>query len=188
MTIDVSSLKVGDKVRLRSGLIRTVIAVDKDDEFLPIKLDSEGTSVWYFAEGKNYGDRDSELDIIDTEPELDDEPAVRIFHEGTEFTPVDAWPKPITDRKPTEDDADEDGDIQRYSMGGWYCDKWDSDAPEGWQHTPMWKPKPKPAHSREEVLDILRDRRSSLYFPTVDTAVLGTVLLDSIITHLEGQA
>ena len=196
MTIDLSNLKVGDKVRLRNGAIRTVIAVDKSDQYLPIKLDCRNTYPWYFADGKYNEYSESDLDIIDTEPDLDDEVyklptphfvitpgkgVVRIKYAGKEFTPADAWPEPITDRAPTEDDADEDGEIQRFTAGGWHCETLSNgfDHSEGWRHTPTWQPKPKPAHTRDEVLADLRKWR------TGEAPIMTSDFVESLITHLQ---
>ena len=55
------------------------------------------------------------------------------------------WPEPITDRPPTEADADADGRVQYLSSSGrWETFTWkavaDQDTP--WQHCPNWRPKP----------------------------------------------
>lgn len=97
------------------------------------------------------------------------------------FTPADAWPDPITDRSPTKEDADPDGNVQRLdSDGDWMRVDWDCSGlcEYGWARTSDWKPKPTPAHTREEVLDILRDNAAAERNICDD-------LLDSIITHLE---
>jgi hypothetical protein len=55
------------------------------------------------------------------------------------------WPEPITDRPPTEADADAGGIVQYLSSSGrWGILTWkavaDQDTP--WQHCPNWRPKP----------------------------------------------
>jgi hypothetical protein len=259
MTLDLSSLKPGDKVRLRNGEIRTVTKIDKSDEFLPIQLATgNGLLHWYYADGKYYDDCDDPRDIEDIiefgpEPEpmptpssvhnrvvtLDhdffgfehpdaincngkryvpaDSPSlftgapfalitrpgegiigIRYGEDDKLFTPADAWPEPIRDREPTEEDADPCGAVQWLVDEGWILDDWNIDRTEcdgwhqGWQHTSLWKPKPKPAYSREELLELLRDSKAAaaamgtdLRECVINEEAPDVDLLNSIITHLE---
>jgi hypothetical protein len=58
------------------------------------------------------------------------------------------WPEPITDRPPTEADADADGRVQYLSSSGrWESFAWKAVASSfdqgiPWQHCPNWRPKP----------------------------------------------
>ena len=58
------------------------------------------------------------------------------------------WPEPITDRPPTEADADADGRVQYLSSSGrWETFAWKAVASSfdqgiPWQHCPNWRPKP----------------------------------------------
>jgi hypothetical protein len=68
------------------------------------------------------------------------------------------WPEPITDRPPTEEDADECGFVQYLFCGKWNFDSWDSVAKnqhQAWFHTPNWRPKPEPTLKQQaiEILD-----------------------------------
>lgn len=109
---------------------------------------------------------------------------VALRYDGIKYTPADAWPEPITDRAPTKDDADPDGNVQCLTgHGDWSRFPWDAAAcrtAKGWARTSGWKPKPTPAHTREEVLDILRDNAAA-------ERSIGADLLASIIDHLEAS-
>jgi hypothetical protein len=165
MTLDLSTLKPGDKVRLRNGEIRTVLKVDKNDRFLPVQISNGRGAVWYYQGGGYYEGEDcpDALDIVDIDPELEPmnestpanlpfkvyskagEGVVMIEYEGKDFTPADAWPEPITDRKPTEEDADSHGDVQWLDCDGalWVRYSWlDENNFKGWARTSDWKPKP----------------------------------------------
>jgi hypothetical protein len=48
----------------------------------------------------------------------EDETVRAIWHENKRFTPADSWPEPITDRQPTKEDANEDGDVQFLDSDG----------------------------------------------------------------------
>jgi hypothetical protein len=55
------------------------------------------------------------------------------------------WPEPITDRPPTEADADANGIVQYLgSSGRWATCTWKAVANHDipWQHCPNWRPKP----------------------------------------------
>jgi hypothetical protein len=55
------------------------------------------------------------------------------------------WPEPITDRPPTEEDADECGFVQYLFAGRWNYESWDNVAKNqqpAWLHTPRWRPEP----------------------------------------------
>jgi hypothetical protein len=57
------------------------------------------------------------------------------------------WPELITDRPPTEEDADECGFVQYLFVGRWNCESWENVAKnqhQAWLHTPRWRPKPEP--------------------------------------------
>jgi hypothetical protein len=56
------------------------------------------------------------------------------------------WPEPITDRLPTEDDADENGFVQYLGSSGWQVTHWHDTrrTKGGWLHIPNWRPKPEP--------------------------------------------
>jgi hypothetical protein len=70
---------------------------------------------------------------------------VAITCDGKRFTPADSWPEPITDRLPTEKDANGDGDVQFLdSNGDWLRYPWVSVSKRGlgWLRTSDWKPCP----------------------------------------------
>lgn len=54
------------------------------------------------------------------------------------------WPQPITDRPPTEADADDSGLVQTICLNGcWGCGEWRGVAITGrsWRHSPRWQPR-----------------------------------------------
>jgi hypothetical protein len=68
------------------------------------------------------------------------------------------WPEPITDRPPTEEDADECGFVQYLFAGRWNYESWDNVAKNqqpAWLHTPRWRPEPEPTLKQQaiEILD-----------------------------------
>jgi hypothetical protein len=71
-----------------------------------------------------------------------------ITYDGRRFTPADAWPEPITDRNPTQEDADENDCVQRLDVDGdWMTFEWTSidvkrSNTVGWARTAKWQPKP----------------------------------------------
>jgi hypothetical protein len=69
----------------------------------------------------------------------------------------DQWPKPITDRVPTKEDADEAGYVQFHTPNGrWDYGNWESAARGGypWRHTPLWRP-PAPPTLKEQAIAAL---------------------------------
>jgi len=66
------------------------------------------------------------------------------------------WPEPITDRPPTEEDADKNGWVQTWDEHG-HIDLFDYRHTNGlpWLHTPRWRPKPEPTLKQQaiEILD-----------------------------------
>lgn len=56
------------------------------------------------------------------------------------------WPKPITDRRPTEEDGDKQGNVAISDVGFFYLRHWATAAEYGcpWLHTPGWQPRPEP--------------------------------------------
>jgi hypothetical protein len=156
--MDLSHLKVGDSVRLANGDIESVVTVDPDDDHMMIYLTNEK---WYTHQGEWIGASENcditeiitsskpvQLDSLYSGPPFalvtrPDEGVIAIRYNDQLFTPAYAWPEPITDRQPTADDADADGDIQYMDAGGWFCHEFEpgADYKEGWQHTPMWTPR-----------------------------------------------
>jgi hypothetical protein len=89
-------------------------------------------------------------------------------------TPPAIWPEPITDRPPTADDADADGDIQYMNAGGWFCHEFEpgADYEEGWQHTPMWKPRELDRKTRTiQALQAAVDDRTGVDLETLEVAI-----------------
>lgn len=66
------------------------------------------------------------------------------------------WPEPITDRRPTKEDADDNGMVQYLSGSVWDWAKWKrvAEAKYDWLHTPNWRPKPKPT-LKQQALEIV---------------------------------
>jgi hypothetical protein len=61
------------------------------------------------------------------------------------------WPEPITDRPPTEADADENGFVQCLGTSAWQVTHW-HDArrtKRGWLHIPNWRPRPEPTRKQK---------------------------------------
>lgn len=55
------------------------------------------------------------------------------------------WPEPITDRRPTEADADEWREVIVLMRSGWWVRSWDQvELGASWLHTPSWRPKQDP--------------------------------------------
>lgn len=53
-----------------------------------------------------------------------------------------SWPEPITDRKPTKEDADDQQLVQVMNhCGVWSWNRWEpaADTNAAWRHTPRWK-------------------------------------------------
>jgi hypothetical protein len=66
------------------------------------------------------------------------------------------WPEPITDRPPTEEDADKTGWVQTWDEHG-HIDLVDYRHTEGlpWLHVPNWRPRPEPT-PKQRALELLR--------------------------------
>jgi hypothetical protein len=60
------------------------------------------------------------------------------------------WPEPITDRPPTEEDADKNGWVQAWDEHG-HIDLFDYRHTDGrpWLHTLRWRPKPEPTRKQK---------------------------------------
>jgi hypothetical protein len=156
MTLDITHLKPGDKVRLRNGDIKEVTENDSSD--LPLCLQGGD---WYYPGGNYYdNNKENELDIIEILPTptpkrnlrdlwvktetaygsnlINPIPPISYIHHPTKrlngiryqgqlFTPADAWPEPIKDRAPTKEDADPNGEVQCFSeYGDWLRYSWNS--------------------------------------------------------------
>jgi hypothetical protein len=71
---------------------------------------------------------------------------VAIIYDGKRFTPADSWPEPITDRSPTLQDANKNGEVMRLEDDGdWMRFNWtsvNSNPKRGWAKTSDWKPTP----------------------------------------------
>lgn len=71
------------------------------------------------------------------------------------------WPEPITDRPPTEADADGSGYVQSFNLmyERWSVRDWRfvADNRDPWRHTPQWKPKAQPPHPADTLAAIIRD-------------------------------
>jgi hypothetical protein len=81
---------------------------------------------------------------------------------GWEARPL--WPEPITDRPPTEADADDRSHVQvLHHCGTWGWDGWNSVAAKSrpWQHTPRWQPR-QPS-LQEQALNELRSPHERTY-------------------------
>jgi hypothetical protein len=65
------------------------------------------------------------------------------------------WPKPITDRPPTEADGDNEGLVQYVFMNRWRCALWDTVAADGfdWLHTPRWQSR-QPSPQKQVLEDL----------------------------------
>ena len=61
------------------------------------------------------------------------------------------WPEPITDRPPTEEDADSGACVQACIDGHWVASHWRS-CEHPWLHTPRWRSRPG-STLREEIRD-----------------------------------
>jgi hypothetical protein len=64
------------------------------------------------------------------------------------------WPKPVTDRRPTEADGDEQGTIQVLINGAYYLRYIEDVKNEPWLHTPRWKPHPEPTPEEIAIADV----------------------------------
>jgi hypothetical protein len=65
------------------------------------------------------------------------------------------WPEPITDRRPTEADADERGNVQYLGNGTWQAADWEVAASHAWPwtHTPRWQPRqPSPVDTLAAII------------------------------------
>lgn len=90
------------------------------------------------------------------------------------------WPEPITDRPPTEADGDGKDRIQFIFQGGWsqcLVKNWEG---EPWRHTPAWKPRPKPAYSRDEAI-------KQLFECALNEEPPGDALVNCVVTYLKAQ-
>ena len=122
MTLDCTNLKPGDKVRLRNGIIDTVMRNDHD--CVPIRL--EGCAACHYPDGRWHEGKIHDLDIVEIltnpQPEMDTttfpfswryrlgtlelsdftwrEPA-RITVNGKQYVPANPSPEPIMDRSPS---------------------------------------------------------------------------------------
>ncbi len=66
------------------------------------------------------------------------------------------WPTPITDRAPTEADADDKCHVQVLNhCGTWGWSGWRDVAGRPWLHTPRWQP-PAPPTLKEQALKVLK--------------------------------
>jgi hypothetical protein len=96
---------------------------------------------------------------------------VAITCNGKRFTPADSWPEPITDRLPTEEDANRNGEVMRLDDdGNWIRYGWEDlrEAPAcGWAKTSDWKPTPldKKALTIRDLMEAVRDGK----YPDHDT-------------------
>lgn len=160
--INTSQLHVGDSVRLVNGDIESVVTVDPDDDHMMIYLTNEK---WYTHQGEWIGASEN-CDITEI---ITPSPSVNSRH-----IPPAIWPEPITDRQPTADDADADGDIQYLNAGGWFCHEFEpgADYEEGWQHTPMWTPREldKRAQTIQELQAAVEDL-TSVDLETIKAAI-----------------
>ncbi len=74
---------------------------------------------------------------------------------------VPHWPPPITERPPTEIDADRNHQVQVITTEGWqlahWADvaAWSNGGTGGWQHTPIWQLRREPNESALELLNRL---------------------------------
>jgi hypothetical protein len=88
------------------------------------------------------------------------------------------WPEPITDRPPTEGDADSFEDVQVLtSANRWKVAHWSSAQTIPWLHTPRWQPRP--PSLQEQALALLP------YDPQAGTVTLNSVEVLKIRRALE---
>ena len=96
MTLDCTNLKPGDKVRLRNGIIDTVMRNDHD--CVPIQL--EGCATCHYPDGRWHEGEIHDLDIVEIlanpRPEMD-----TITINGKQYIPANPSPEPIMDRSPS---------------------------------------------------------------------------------------
>jgi hypothetical protein len=107
---------------------------------------------------------------------------VVITCDGKRFTPADSWPEPITDRLPTERDANEEGEVQFLdSDGDWMRRPWDSFSRRylGWARTSDWKPRPidKKTLTIRDLKEAMRDGEN----PDHDTLRSAIELLEATL-------
>jgi hypothetical protein len=88
------------------------------------------------------------------------------------------WPEPITERPPTEEDADECGFVQYLSTGRWNYESWENVAKnqqQAWLHTPRRRPKTEPT-PKEQALALLDGKDFDTDFTTEQIALLRQVV------------
>jgi hypothetical protein len=108
---------------------------------------------------------------------------VAITCDGKRFTPADSWPEPITDRLPTKEDANEDGDVQLLDGDGdWMRHQWDDASkpdPVSWARTSDWKPRPidKKTLTIRDLMEAVRDGK----YPDHDTLQSAIELLEATL-------
>ena len=176
MTLDLTTAKVGDLLLLKNKSVVKVDEVDESDHRDPVCA----RGYWYTSEGFCHeGGWSHDATMLIRAPA---EPAIVLATstliiggcwEGIEhpaviecnnkiYTPSDSWPEPITDRPPTEEDADKDGYVQVLGSDGlWRLDHWTLTMRcESWQHTANWKPPaPKLRTLKEAAKDVLEHWR-----------------------------
>ena len=88
------------------------------------------------------------------------------------------WPKPVTDRPPTEEDGDDLGQVLFPGTHNWTTCSWQviADLRSAWLHTPNWRPKPEPTE-KEQALKLvgkvgheLEDPEYALLYRVVQSA------------------
>ena len=115
----------------------------------------------------------------DQQLKLDAEQIAQSYQAGADqaaATLQHQWPKPITDRPPTEADGDEDGYVQYLNQ----YQRWDDASWHGvasalrpWFHTPHWRPKP--PSLKEQALKALKVLPTPEGQVTLDITDLNTI-------------
>ena len=190
-------------MRLRNGSIDTV--AENNGLNVPIRL--RNFVAWHYPNGRLWWHGiETDSDIVEiltnSKPEMDTttfpfswgchlgtlessdftfrDPA-KITINDKRFTPADSWPEPITDRLPTEEDANEDGDVQFLdSDGDWIRYPWNTpDIDLGWARTSDWKPRPidKKTLTIRDLKEAMRDGEN----PDHDTLRSAIELLEATL-------
>jgi len=160
--MDPSNLKRGDFVRLANGDIESVVTLDLADDYIMVSL-TDGKRYTYQRQYIRVTGSSGITEIINPAPSVN----------SRNTTPA-IWPEPITDRQPSADDADADGDIQYLNAGGWFCREFDpdDDYEEGWQHTPMWEPRELDKRARTiQELQAVVDECTNVDLETLTAAI-----------------
>jgi hypothetical protein len=175
MTFDYTNLKPGDEVRLRNGDIETVTSVinnakgfrvyltnreysaDLPGHYLESSIDIVENLTNLEPEMPVTTPKDSSVQLLPVLIHSDESATIndlnlvsltKITINGKRFTPADSWPEPITDRCPTSEDADENGQVMRLTNDGdWVRSGWDRikhfpACSIFWARTSDWKPRP----------------------------------------------